>query len=98
MPTLVSVCALAAGLATVGAVWCFADPRSYIAFWTLVSLTVVTARQLVRRLSPQSRSDYVVSVSLASLATVVSCGLLLGAVGHLSLTALLILQATLCGV
>src|SRR5262249_52402536 len=77
----------------------YRDPVAYVAFWAMVIALALTSRNVVSRVfAPGSRVDAWIEGGVIAFAMVVVSGLVLGAIGRVTLGGYPCLQAVLLGV
>jgi dolichyl-phosphate-mannose-protein mannosyltransferase len=97
MPVLVLIGFLLSANVWVGWLLGYRSITGFVIFWVLCALALITAWNLVTRVFPPlSRVDAGIRVGVVSFAIIVSSGLLLGSMGHLTIGACLALQAAMC--
>jgi hypothetical protein len=97
MPRLTFVGVLVAANVWIGWLLGYRSPGAYLTFWMLCALALATAWNLISRVFPaRDRADFAVRVGVLTYAVVVLPVLLLGAIGRLSVTALVVAQTLMC--
>jgi hypothetical protein len=70
--------------------------RSYLTFWLLSALALITARTIVMRTWPAERAgDTALRIAIASLGIVVLCGLVMGSLSRITIPGYLVAQTAL---
>ena len=97
MPMLTFIGVLVAANVWIGWLLGYSSARGYFTFWTLCALALVTAWNVVSRVFPAiGRLDSAIRLGVVTFAVVVLTGLLLGAIGKLTIVACIMTQALMC--